>query len=400
MTSSPQVGIIGAGPYGLSIAAHLRAHGIRFRIFGSPMQSWRKQMPAGMFLKSEGFASNLYDPQSHLTLKRFCAENGFAYGDMRVPIPVETMTAYGLSFQGKFVPDLEDKAVVAVDRSPDGFLLRLDNDEVVAARQVIVAVGNSYFQHVPPCLAHLPAKFVSHSCDHHHLNRFKERDVTVIGGGASAIDLAILLHEAGAEVRLVVRQPSLTFASFAPPLPRPLWARIRRPMSGIGGGWRSRFFTDAPMLFRYLPQEVRLRTMRTFLGPAGAFLMKERIGRVPVILARTPKRAEISRGRVTLLFADQGGAQYELSTEHIIAATGYRVDIRRLTFLSQEIRSDMRPVEHAAVDHAPMLSQDFQSSVPGLYFAGLASAYCFGPVMRFMFGAGYTARRLSRHLGR
>ena len=69
-----EVAIIGAGPYGLSVAAHLRKLGIGFRLFGRPMHTWLTQMPKGMLLKSEGFASNLSDPDDQLTLDRYCTE--------------------------------------------------------------------------------------------------------------------------------------------------------------------------------------------------------------------------------------------------------------------------------------------------------------------------------------
>jgi hypothetical protein len=391
MTRSVAVAIVGAGPYGLSLAAYLRARRVGFRIFGIPMESWRTGMPAGMFLKSEGFASDLYDPEGLFTLKLFCAHHGLPYADTGFPVPLEAMAAYGLCFQQQLVPDVETRTVVALDRASRGFLLQLDDGETLIARRVIIAVGSKYFQHVPSGIAHLPPEFLSHSCKHHDLSQFAGRDVTVVGGGASALDLVTLLHETGAQVRLVARRPSLVFLS--KPAPRSLWNRIRYPMSGIGGGWRSRFFTDAPMLFRYLPQEVRLRTIRTYLGPAGAWFIKNRlVGRVPLLLSHAPKSAEVRDGRVRL-HLNGGGAQCELETDHVVAATGYRVDLRRLIFLSEKIRSGLRSIENA-----PVLSQDFESSVPGLYFVGLASAHCFGPVMRFLFGAGYTARRLSEHL--
>src|SRR5690242_1982454 len=203
MTQSSQITVIGAGPYGLSVAAHLRARGIEFRVFGSPMHSWRRLMAAGMFLKSDGFASNLHDPDRRFTLKRFCAENDLPYEAVDFPVPLDTFTNYGLAFQQRFVPDVEDKEVVALDRSPgDGFLLQLDDGETVAARQVVVAVGITYFSHIPAGLAHLPPHTISHSSDHHDLSRFKGRDVSVIGAGASALDLVAALHDAGAEVRL------------------------------------------------------------------------------------------------------------------------------------------------------------------------------------------------------
>jgi cation diffusion facilitator CzcD-associated flavoprotein CzcO len=98
-TSSTDIAIIGAGPYGLSLAAHLRAHGRDFRIFGDPMVMWRNRMPKGMRLKSEGFASSLYDPGGTFTLARYCAENDLPYADVGLPVPLETFTRYGLEFR-------------------------------------------------------------------------------------------------------------------------------------------------------------------------------------------------------------------------------------------------------------------------------------------------------------
>src|ERR1700689_3677784 len=135
------VAIIGAGPYGLALAAHLRARGVSFRIFGKPMDFWLTQMPAGMALKSEGFASNLYDPEGSFTLKRFCAERGIDYADIGLPVQLSTFTAYGLAFQKELVPNLEEKMVVAVARHPNGFALTLDDSEVITAQQVVLAVG-------------------------------------------------------------------------------------------------------------------------------------------------------------------------------------------------------------------------------------------------------------------
>src|SRR5207237_4959135 len=115
---------IGAGPYGLSIAAHLRARNIDFRIFGNSMHTWRTKMPAGMFLKSEAFASNLYDPEGRSTLKRFCMQRAIAYSDYGIPVSLETFTAYGLCFQDTQVPTLDSRTGVAIDPNAHAFLLR------------------------------------------------------------------------------------------------------------------------------------------------------------------------------------------------------------------------------------------------------------------------------------
>src|ERR1700693_1479549 len=109
--------IIGAGPYGLSVAAHFRRRGIPFRIFGRPMDSWLNHMPKGMMLKSDGFASNIYDPDSEFTLKHFCAKRGIEYSDAGIPVRLETFSAYGLAFGERMLPELEDKLVVGLDRA-------------------------------------------------------------------------------------------------------------------------------------------------------------------------------------------------------------------------------------------------------------------------------------------
>src|ERR1700674_4598198 len=121
--------IIGAGPYGLSLAAHFRRRGIPFRIFGRPMDSWRAHMPKGMFLKSDGFASNISDPDSAFTLETFCAERGIRYARAGIPVQLETFTEYGLAFRERMVPELEDKMVVKIERSSEGYLLQLGDGE-------------------------------------------------------------------------------------------------------------------------------------------------------------------------------------------------------------------------------------------------------------------------------
>src|SRR6266478_2898356 len=164
------VAIIGAGPYGLSIAAHLRARGVDFRIFGSPMHTWQTQMPKGMRLKSEGFASSLDDPDSAFTLGEFCRQKGLPYADLGSPVPLETFISYGMEFQKRHVPDLEHELVTSVKQVPGGFRVTLRNGEVFAARRVVAAVGISHFAYVPPVLSGLPEEFVTHSSRHSTLD--------------------------------------------------------------------------------------------------------------------------------------------------------------------------------------------------------------------------------------
>jgi thioredoxin reductase len=384
--------IIGAGPYGLSVAAHLRRSGVPFRIFGRPMDSWVAHMPKGMMLKSDGFASDIYDPESAFTLRQFCAERGIEYADSGIPVRLETFASYGLAFKDRMVPELEDKLVASVDRLQNGFRLQLDDGETVHARSVVLAVGITHFDYVPENLAHLPPESLSHSARHREVEPFRGRNVVVIGGGSSAMDLAGLLHEAGAHVELVSRRQELKFHSQPTGKPRSPWQQIRHPQSGLGPGMRSRFFANSPLAFHYLPERFRVEAVRRTLGPSGGWFIRDKVmGKVPLHLGYTPQGAAIQNGKVHLSVCATDGNKREIVTEHIIAATGYKVDLERLKFLGPEIRSQLKTVKGS-----PALSSTFESSVPGIYFVGIAAANSFGPVMRFAFGAGFAARRITQ----
>jgi cation diffusion facilitator CzcD-associated flavoprotein CzcO len=163
-----------------------------------------------MSLKSEGFASNLFDPNGY-SLKRFCAENGVRYGEYGVPVALETFVQYGLTFQRQLVPMVENTLVSAVERSAIGFTLRLESGGTVQASSVVVATGMSNTSYIPEVLTQLPEVLVSHSGDHGQLSEFRGRDVTVIGGGQSALETAALLHEGGANVRVVLRKRTVSW---------------------------------------------------------------------------------------------------------------------------------------------------------------------------------------------
>jgi thioredoxin reductase len=391
-----ETAIVGAGPYGLSIAAHFRRRGIPFRIFGRPMDSWLNHMPKGMMLKSDGFASDIYDPEKAFTLRQFCAERGIKYADTGVPVQLDTFSAYGLAFRDRMVPELEDKLVANLDPAPGGFLLRLEDGETFQARKVVLAVGITHFEHVPESLAHLPAEFLSHSARHREVEPFRGCSVVVIGGGASALDLAGLLREAGADVQLVSRAAELHFHSQPTGKPRSWWQQIRHPQSGLGPGTRSRFYADAPGAFHYLPESIRLDIVRRALGPSGGWFVRDKvIGKLPLHLGCTPQGAEVQNGKVHLKVRAADGGEREIVTEHVIAATGYKVDLERLKFLNPEIRSKVK-----TLNGAPVLSSNFESSVDGLYFGGVAAANSFGPVMRFAFGAGFAARTITSALAK
>jgi cation diffusion facilitator CzcD-associated flavoprotein CzcO len=387
------VAVIGAGPYGLSISAHLSSRGVRHEIFGEPMDTWSVHMPAGMCLKSEGFASNLSDPRRECTLARFCAAEGIEYGDLGVPVRLDTFERYGRAFQERLVPGLRREPVRTVRASAGGYELELGSGEQLRARRVVVANGVQGYAHMASALQGLPADAVAHSYDQRDPAQWRGRRVAVVGAGQSALDAAVLMSEAGCDVTVIARTEQLVWNPDPVLGPRSLWARVRYPRSGLGDGPRMYLYAGHPQLVHTAPARIRLRVAYTVLGPAGAWWLRPRFeGRVQALLGRAVAGAEMDGEEVRLRLRGPGGEE-ELAVSHVLAGTGYRVDLSRLAFLEPTLRARI-----ATAAGTPVLDSGFQSSVPGLHIVGYAAAGSFGPVMRFVFGADFAARRLARRL--
>jgi len=350
------------------------------------MDMWQHHMPEGMLLKSDGFASSLYDPGNDLPLSRFCNERTIEYHDDLIPVRLQTFVEYGLTFKDRFVPHLEETIVDSLRQDGAGFAFNLENGIRVRARRVVAATGIGHFRYVPPPLNTLPAEFASHSYDHHDLSTFEGRRVAIIGGGASAIDLAGLLQQRGCDVQLICRREKLLFAS-PPQIGRSLWQQVRYPRSGIGPGLRSRLYADAPLLVHFMPKALRQHIVSRHLGPAAGWPMKDKVvGRVAVTNGCELQAASITDGCVGLELRSRTGEATSVRADHLIAATGYRVDIRRLAYLDKSL---LLRLAHAS--QAPVLSRHFESSVKGLFFTGPIAANSFGPLMRFAFGAKFSS---------
>jgi cation diffusion facilitator CzcD-associated flavoprotein CzcO len=392
-----EVAIIGAGPYGLSLAAHLRARGIDHRIFGRPMDTWTSHMPKNMTLKSEGFASNLSAPPADSTIKAYFQQKNIPYADQTIPVGLDNFLSYADAFRSRFVPHVEDTLVTSLVQAPGGFLIVLDNGERVVARRVVLAVGVSHFAYTPESLTHLPAGLVSHSYNHRDVAQLRGKEVTIIGAGSSAIDLAHLLEASGASPRIVARVEELTYNSAPDPQRETLLFKLQNPPSTIGRGWRSYFCAEAPLLFYRMPKHLKERAITSHLHPAAGWFMREDVeGRIPMSLGRSLAKAETKNGRVSLTLRTGAGAEETLTCDHVIAATGYRVDMARIPFLAPELRKNIT----LTAGGSPFVFDNFEMSVDGLYTIGLAAMDMFGPLLRFMVGAEFVAPRLAAHLER
>ncbi|MEU6259420.1 NAD(P)-binding domain-containing protein [Streptomyces sp. NPDC047043] len=383
---SKTVVVIGAGPYGLSTAAHLKARGVIVRVFGSPMASWAENMPAGMLLKSPPSASMLSAPRPGFTLDDYARQTGETRLTGHDRVPVEMFVRYGRWFAEELVPEVERVRVLGVDRQSDGFHLKLASGEELRAAAVVVASGMDGFAHVPEPLAEfVPEGLVSHSSQHADLKVFAGRDVVVVGAGQSAQESAALLHEAGAQVQLLVRARKLVFG--AAPTPPPHW----QPDTPLGRSWGLYAVVHQAVAFRFLPAATRLRLVKRVLGPFGSWWLKPRLdGAVPVRLGEHITGARRHGGGILVTTRDGEGRTHTVETDHVLAATGYRVRLDGMDFLAPELRA--RLTRTAGFPH---LDAGLQSSVPGLYFTGIQAAATFGPLMRFTCGTAFAAPRLA-----
>ena len=387
MTPCYDAVVVGAGPYGLSTAAHLLGRGLNVAVFGRTLELWRERMPKGMWLRSHWWATNLSDPRKAYGFGQFFEEAGYAKGH---PVPLETFINYGLWFQRRAVPNVDETYVASIERRDGQFAITLEDGREVTSRVVVMAIGPYHFAHRPEQYNELPAEFVSHSSDHSDFKRFEGQDVVVIGGGQSAIEYAALLHEAGAAVQVVSRR---RISWLAPDRmdARSILERIRAPRATIAAGWDNWVLDRMPYFFYRFPQAWKDAYNRQYHSGASDWLRDRVIGKVRLREAQTVANLAVREGKLDATISD--GAK--LRADHIMLATGYKVDVNRLKMIHPALRRELKT--DVAV---PILSHGFESSIPGLYFVGLTSLRAFGPLFRFVAGCTAAAHRVASSVGR
>jgi thioredoxin reductase len=381
------VAIIGAGPYGLASAAHLHAaDGLEIRLFGEPMSFWNDHMPVGMLLRSPYVASNIDDPDRALTLDAYHSAKAKAADR---PVPLERFVDYGRWFKGQVAAGHDTRWVERVERENAHFRLTPVGGDSLSAGRVIIAAGIAPFARIPEQFRGLPDWAVSHASAHRDLSMFAGRRVLVVGGGQSALESAALLHERGAEVEVVVREPRIFFLRRVPrlhklgPLTRLLFAPAEVGPAGICQ------FVSKPNLYRRLPRRLQDRWAVRSLRPAGAAWLVPRLDGIPVQTGTRVDRVRVSDRGVRAELHD-GTVR---AVDHVLLATGYEVDIAGYDFLAPKLLAEID-----RVGGYPRLSGGFETSVPGLHVVGAPSAWSFGPLMRFVAGTEFAAPALTRRV--
>jgi FAD-dependent urate hydroxylase len=383
-----QIVILGAGPYGLSSTAYLRAARCEVRVFGQPMSFWQDQMPRGMCLRSSWDASHIADPRGELTLDVFCREMGISIPS---PIPLEDFVAYGRWVQRKAVPDLDQRQIRTIEPRDKGFTITLSDGETLTSKRVVVAAGIHSFAARPAEFDRIPPSLASHTSEHKDLSAFAGKSVVVIGAGQSALESAALLKESGAEVEVVCRRDHLWWVGLHPNLHTlGFVSKLLYSKRDVGPAGISRLVA-APHVFRRFPRWFQSRTAYRAIRPAVAGWLKSRIADVSVTYSRHVVAAEVSGDRVRLKLSDGT----DRLVDHVLLATGYRPDVTRYPFFSPSLIRNLR-----TVNGYPILKRGLESSIPGMHIVGKPAAWSFGPVVGFVSGTEFASTELVRSMGR
>ncbi len=377
-----EVAIVGAGPYGLSAAAHLRNIGVEAHVFGEPMQFWSTGMPEGMLLRSPRPASTIADPHRDFTLEAYETASGTAPVKR---VAGKTFVDYGKWFQQQIGTPLDQRSVGEVQREGSRFRLTLSDGLPVTARRVIVAAGIGPFRKNPEVFSELCSCRASHCYDGRPLKGLGKR-VAVVGAGQSALECAALLHELGVDVEVIARIPALRWIGMHPrlhnlgPLSNALYSK-----HDIGPAGISRLVAY-PHLMSHLPLKPRDRIRTRAVRSAGAPWLIPRLQNVRVSTGRHVVSATEIGGEVELRLDDGT----ERRVDHVLLGTGYRVDIAKYEFLSRDLIREVRQL-----DGYPIVGRGLCASAPGLHFTGAPAARSFGPLLYFVTGTDFASREIT-----
>jgi len=381
------VTVLGAGPYGLAAAAHLNEiRGLELRIFGEPMEFWKSHMPEGMLLRSPWEASHISDPQTALTMEAYGRNIG---ADIPRPIPLDRFVEYGLWFQRQAVPGIDRRRIARIEKESNGFHLTLSDGDQIRSRRVVVAAGIGPFARWPKLFEGLPSELVTHASDRSDVRRFARKRVVVIGAGQSALESAALIHEAGGAVEVIIRAPDVHWLGWRARLQKlgPIAKLLYSPYD-IGPPGVSRIVA-VPDAMKYFPRSVQDAFRRRALRPAGARWLVNRFKDIPISKGRFVESAVPIGGKLRIRL-DDGSSR---DADHVLLGTGFAVDVTRYSFLPSELSREL-----AQVNGFPKLTKSFESSISGLHFLGAPSSWNFGPLMFFVCGTDFAARRLTRHI--
>ena len=370
--------IVGAGPFGLAMAAEARERSIDHVLLGRPMSFWKEHMPAGMLLRS---ACDWHlDPVERDTIERFLATRGRLPSDVE-PLSLDLYLEYATWFEETKGIRVRPDRVARLDATGDRFAATFDDGAVLIADRVLLALGYECFAHIPEELAALvPPEVRSHTSDCVSPDRFAGRRILIVGGRQSAFECAALLAEAGATaVHVCHRHDTPAFVLSDWSWVEPTLERIEKEP----GWYRVLEEREKEALADRFHAEGR-RKLEPWLGPR---VRHSAITIHPRTRITGSERAP--HGLLVRLDSSEG-----LEVDHVLFATGYKVDLRRVPLLAAGnllARIECR-------DGYPVLDESLQTSVPGLFVTSIPATRDFGPFFGFTVAVRTSARMVGRAL--
>jgi len=371
--------IIGAGPYGLSLAASVQHAGLDFKVLGKPLVFWKDNMPDGMMLRS-GTDWHL-DPQEKSTFKAFVEKENLSEDDL-TPLPIGVFLDYAAWFQAEKNLPVQENLVKKLDVQEHLFHALLDNGQTLIAKRVVLALGFSGFENLPENLtAMLPEGKYDHTATLVDFASLRDKRCLIIGGRQSALEWAALIHEQGA------REVHVSHRHDTPVLKPSDWSwvpsLVRRTVAD-SGWFRKQTEVEKEALAQRFWEEGRLK-----LEPWLAKRLDQPSIRFWPNTELTKVETDASETMTITLNHDQ-----ELDIDHVVLATGYRMDVNKMPFLASgnclaeiETRNDF-----------PVLDEYFQSSLKDLFFTSFAATQDFGPFFGFTVGCTSASKALGKYL--
>lgn len=357
--------VVGAGPYGLGIAAYAQSLGLDTLIVGRPMSFWREHMPAGMYLRSSWDWH--YDPHGIDTIEAWLHATGRAKASID-PFPLADYLEFAAWFELVSGLDPVDLPIQRIDLRPDG---RYDavfvDGSTVTTRNVALALGFAHFAYVPEDLQLiLPARHVAHTVEYVDFSDARDKRFAIVGGRQSAYEWAALLQQAGAaSVDIIHRHRTPNFAPADWSWTIPVVERIAREPD-----WY-RALDDAQK------RKVAFRLWLEGRGKLEPWLAPQL--NAPSVRSRpfrTIAGSDVAPDGAIVLTLDDGE---RLEVDRVVLATGYRTDIGKVPMLAAGNLLDRFEIANGF----PVLDTTFQLSTPGLYATSMLAIQDFGPLFAF-----------------